>query len=245
MHPLSAAELLHIWEIGQSQSYTRKALLVLMAAFPNEVETLAQMPIGERDSKLLSVREALFGRDLISMALCESCGERLELAFRTSDIHASVDYAEQVDSELKLEVARHHVLFRLPNSVDLEALEASRPTDAQAFLLEKCIVKVTKGKKRLASSELPEEVAEAVMSKMAEIDPQAEVQIALTCPACQNDWLAPFDILTFLWQELTAWAQRMIQEVHVLASVYGWPERAILEMTPLRRKLYLDQIRHS
>jgi hypothetical protein len=77
---------------------------------------------------------------------------------------------------------------------------------------------------------------------MAEIDPQADIQIALTCPACLHQWSAAFDIASHLWIEVNSWAMRILDEVHRLASAYGWSEADILELSPMRRQLYLGMI---
>jgi hypothetical protein len=77
---------------------------------------------------------------------------------------------------------------------------------------------------------------------MAEADPQADVQLALSCPDCGHSWLAAFDIVSYFWSEVNSWAQRLLGEVHTLASFYGWSERDILAMSPVRRHIYLDMI---
>jgi hypothetical protein len=77
---------------------------------------------------------------------------------------------------------------------------------------------------------------------MAEADPQANVQLAITCPVCSKHWQAGFDIVSFFWNEIDAWAHRLLQEVHTLASAYGWREADILAMSPWRRQCYLAMI---
>ena len=77
---------------------------------------------------------------------------------------------------------------------------------------------------------------------MAEVDPQADVQMDLTCPACGHQWQALFDIESFFWREISAWANRILREVHALASAYGWRESDILSMSTWRRQTYLNLI---
>jgi hypothetical protein len=83
---------------------------------------------------------------------------------------------------------------------------------------------------------------EAITAAMAEADPQAEVELSLRCLMCGNQWLAPFDVVSFLWREIDAWATHILREVHQLASAYGWSERDILALSPLRRRHYLELI---
>jgi hypothetical protein len=81
-----------------------------------------------------------------------------------------------------------------------------------------------------------------IATQMVEIDPQAEILFALSCPACQHEWQILFDIVSFLWTELSAQAKRLLLEVHELARHYSWHETDILAMSPMRRNLYLELI---
>ena len=75
---------------------------------------------------------------------------------------------------------------------------------------------------------------------MARADPQADVTFSITCPACGHAWQAIFDIVSFFWREVNAWSYRLLYEVHLLASAYGWREADILAMSPWRRQCYLE-----
>jgi hypothetical protein len=77
---------------------------------------------------------------------------------------------------------------------------------------------------------------------MSRADPQADVRLALTCPACRHQWRSIFDIVTFFWIELDVWARRTLRDVHALARAYGWREADILALSPQRRQCYLEMI---
>jgi hypothetical protein len=89
---------------------------------------------------------------------------------------------------------------------------------------------------------LPADVLGAVEDQMAAADPQADVRLALSCPACGHQWQEVFDIVSFLWGEVQAWALRLLREVHTLASAYGWSEADILALSPQRRQMYLEMV---
>ena len=93
---------------------------------------------------------------------------------------------------------------------------------------------------------IPAGIAAALESEMtgtiAAADPLAEIALELACPDCAATWSAPFDIVRFLWSEVDAWAARTLDEVHVLASHYGWSEAEILALSPQRRQHYRDLI---
>jgi hypothetical protein len=77
---------------------------------------------------------------------------------------------------------------------------------------------------------------------MSNADPMADIHLALNCPSCEHKWMAPFDIVAFLWREISAAARRLLREVHTLASAYGWTESEILALSPVRRRAYLEMI---
>lgn len=73
-----------------------------------------------------------------------------------------------------------------------------------------------------------------------EADPQANLQFDLVCAECGYAWSETFDIGGFFWTELEDLAIRTLQDVHTLASAYGWSEEQILALSPVRRTLYLS-----
>lgn len=238
----SAATLLNIWEQGRIQPPVYRALLLLIAACPdNAPDALAQLSIGQRDRFLLRLREVLFGSRLASVADCPQCGEQLELSFAVRDI--TVDSEQNLEEEQQIKCDGYRVCFRLPNSLDLLTLadEAAQENPRQG-LLHRCIVSATRRGKACELADVPQTVLDAVVHQMAELDAQADVQLDLTCPACAHKWLAAFDILSYLWSEIDAWAHRTLQEVHILASSYGWAEADILALGPWRRQYYLSMI---
>lgn len=252
MHALSASELLSVWERGLSQTPFERALQLLGAASAGEsADALARLSVGERDARLLTLREWTFGRQLISLVNCPACGEQLEINLDADALRlrppAEAEHAasEAARAPLTVAVSGYEVSFRLPNSLDLDAVAAGTPaavSDAAQALLSRCLVEARRGGQTVGAAELPPEVAEAIAGRMAAADPQAEVGLALDCPACGAGWQAPFDIESFFWDEIGAWARRTLGEVHVLASSYGWREADILNMSAWRRQYYLDLI---
>lgn len=242
MHAPSPSELLGVWEQGLDQTPVQRALTLLAASCPEEApEALAQRSIGQRNALLLTLREWLFGSQFVSVALCPQCGERLELNFAASDIQAAPP-GERGES-LALDVQGYAVQFRLPNSVDLTAaLGYEDPAAAEHVLLERCLLSAQQAGEATPVDALPAQVVAAIVDSMDQADPQANIRLSLTCPACAHQWQAVLDILTYLWRELDAWARRILREVHYLASAYGWSESAILNMRPRRRQIYLAMI---
>jgi len=240
MRALSASELLSVWERGLAQSPIERALTLLVAANPEAApDDVARLSIGQRDAQLLALREWMFGSQLVSLASCPSCGEQLELAFDVSDIRAGQTHQGQA---LSTSVAGYEVDVRLPNSLDLAAIAGHSSIDARRLLFDRCVVRVQHEGADAPLERLPDDVKTAISEQMALADPQADVELALTCPACSHQWQATFDIAAFFWSEINAWAIRLLREVHALASAYGWREADIVALSPMRRQLYLDMI---
>jgi hypothetical protein len=243
MHKLTAAELLSVWERGRYQPSHRRGMLLLTAAYPNtEPEELAGLSIGRRDSRLLTLREQLFGTRLVSITDCPACIEKLELSFDVSDIlHKAGD---ESNSQLLLEMEGYEIHFRLPDSNDLVALAvigANRDA-GKCLMLKRCLTEVRFNGKEKLSEDLPLEIVDAVTERMSLADPQANVKLNMDCPSCGNNWLAVFDILSFFWSEIETWARRTLREIHILARSYGWRETDILSMSALRRQSYLEML---
>jgi hypothetical protein len=245
MRALSAPELLDVWERGRAQGPVQRALTVLGAACPDvSPEALAQLAIGQRDGRLLTLREWAFGSQMTGLSICPNCGQRLELAFDVADVRMVSEPASAPSgTELLLTNEGYEVRFRLPNSLDLQAVSGCEDaTEARQRLLQRCILAVHSNGDGWATGDLPAEVLEELMARMAEADPQADVQVALSCPACEHEWLAMLDIPSFFWTEIEAWTHRTLGQVHALASAYGWREADILAMSPWRRERYLEMV---
>jgi hypothetical protein len=241
MRGLSASALLEAWECGLGQPIARRALLLLAVVDPDRsLDALAQLSIGQRDAHLLELRAWLFGTQLMSVAVCAQCRERLELTFDVADVRTAEMPAS---SGSVLQMDGYEVHFRAPNSDDLAAIAVTQDVDAmRQLLLARCTWDIRYNGAKQAAEQLPAQIVEALTQSMARADPQADVQLQVTCPACGCEWLATFDIASFLWSEINDWAQRLLREMHVLASAYGWREADILAMSAQRRQLYLDMI---
>ncbi len=242
MKVLSAAELLTIWECGCSQPSFQRALLLLSAVYPNQTtEQLAQLSLGQRDAQLLTLREKTLGSQIASLVSCPNCGNSLELNFAVSDILVP-NLLEQTNN-LLLETEDYEIEFRLPNSLDLaKVIHLSDVSAVASQLLKHCILSSKYQNQPVTVEEIPAQIIQALIKQMEQADPQADISLDLNCPHCGHQWLASFDILTFFWQEITAWVQRILREVHSLASAYGWREADILAMSPQRRQIYLEMI---
>jgi hypothetical protein len=242
MQALTAQQLLTVWESERDQLPTKRAIALLAAAFPAATtESLTELSIGERDARLMRLRECAFGPRVLALADCPSCGERLETTFVVDDIDA--DHVDRSADPLSVSVAGYEISFRLPSSLDLIAI--TNAADAQQVtetLLERCVLGASYAGTGVTATRLPEKVVNAISERMDSADPLANIQLSLSCPACGQGWFAGFDIVSFFWNEIGAWVKRVLHEVHIIASAYGWREEDILAMSPWRRQYYLEML---
>lgn len=242
MRPLSAAQLLDAWEQGLSQPAYRRVLPLLAAVSPDSsIDMVATLTIGERDRSLLTLREWTFGAQLAGVADCSECNERLEWLLSAADLYVEPQF--EAARELSLDADGYCVDFRAPNISDLAAPAACGDiATAHRALLERCVLKARFNEQEIPASALPGEIVASIEQRIAEADPQADLKIDLRCPVCNGNWKATFDIESFFWSEINAWAQRTLWEVHLLAGAYGWCESDVLNLTPRRRQFYLGLV---
>ncbi|HEY3052528.1 MAG TPA: phage baseplate protein [Thermoanaerobaculia bacterium] len=243
MRALSIAELLNVWERGLGRNAPEQALLLLEAA---DGETsrreLEELPVGRRDSRLLQLRNTIFGPSLVSITSCPRCQERLEVTLSAADL---VTPDADSDGSGTLVQSDVRITFRLPNSRDLiELSRRSCPTvdDARRALLERCVLSIEGGDGEVTAGELPASIVNKISELMARMDPGGDLRLSISCSACGQTSDLSLDIAAYLGTELQFWAQQTLRDVHCLASAYGWSEHEILSMTPERRRFYLSAI---
>lgn len=227
MNEIAAGRLLEAWEQGQLQHPLHRALTLLRAGEADQsIDSLATLPIGERDRRLLALRRGLFGGRFDAVATCPRCQEKLDLAFTADQLPS-----HPASSSAEILVDGRHIAVRLPNTADILEAATQPPERRVPVLLERC-----------AAPDLSPQAAEAIQTRMAELDPMAQIEMELTCPACAHQWAEPFDIASYLWTEVGDRALRLLRETHTLARAYGWREADILAMNPRRRRVYLDLV---
>ena len=239
----TASELLDAWEHGRFRTAVERARLLVALALPEASPAdLDRLGIGRRDQALLDLRERVFGPRMTGVAQCPACAEEAELEFAIADIRSRA--ASDPGEAQILRAGGYELRFRLPTCDDLDALAAlGDASSRRSVLLQRCVTETRLDGRLTPTGSLPDEVAAALSARMAELDPQGDVRLDLSCPGCRHRWQAPLDIASYLWSEIHAWAERMLRDIHTLASAYGWREADILGMGPARRQAYLELIR--
>lgn len=243
MRPLSVPELLGVWERALAARPCERALAILAAACPDSSPAvLARVSIGRRDADLLTVREWAFGPELAVLADCPQCHQSLETMMRVDDVRAAGETPageRSEDQESSMTSGRYALRCRPPNTTDLLACAGQDPEAIRRRLFACCVIEARRDAEPISAEDLPEEIVRAAVERIAAIDPQADTRIDLTCPECRHGWSEAFDIASFFWAEIDAWARRLLRDVNVLARAYGWREQDILALSPTRRQIYL------
>jgi hypothetical protein len=223
---IDEAGLLSLWEQGHARRPLDRALLLLWACTGSAGG--ATLPLGQRDAALLRARIALFGATLEATAPCPHCGNQLAFALPLQQL-ADAAPAAAVDTTVDCAGGR----FRLPTSADIaQAMSAAEPRRALALAL----------RVDAAGAVLDERTVAELEAALAAADPAAQLDIALQCDACGAAFAAPFDAAECLWLDVQARARSTLDEVHQLASAYGWSEAEVLAVPPARRHHYLQRV---
>lgn len=212
---------------------------------PVPAEAVRNLSVGDREALLLHLRRLSRGDRLQCVLRCPepACGERMDLDLDARDLllppypNAAPWHQADVEEEGSL----WRVRFRLPTGADQEeaaALVRVEAATAADRILRRCIDHIQQdGAGPVA--EIPAAVADRLAALMAELDPQAEVTLQLSCPVCGRNFSSVFDAGAWLFQELAGAAAGLWREVHLLAFHYHWNESEILRLTGRKRRLYL------
>lgn len=222
------AQLLDLWEaaVGAHAAVRERALL-----------GHAPHSLPERNRLALQRYMELFGVDAELIGRCAQCGTAVEFNI---DARHCVAALPALGTHAADDDSHWHVLdgrddaprFRLPTPEDLYALDGIDEPEAFAdALLARCVEGGLP-----ASPETREEIG----ARMQALMPGATLDFSLQCPDCRHAWEAPLDPVELLWRVLRARAERLLADVALIARRFGWCEREILALGPVRRAAYLQ-----
>ncbi len=226
---LTARDLLDLSDAGASLDWTSRGVLLAGCAWRQaSPEDCATLPIGVRDRLLLALRLRTFGGEMLVRYTCAACGAQLEAQLDIGAVLTS--HQGKPPPRVSINVDGTIVDVRMPTSVDLLAIADLPPEESADTLFERCLESPAPGER----PQLRRRVAEAI----AAADPIAALEIELECDACHTRSTEIFDIVSSFWKEIEAGARHAANDVHALASAYGWPEETILSMSSARRARY-------
>lgn len=197
----------------------------------------AELPAADVGAIALTIRQAWLGERISTDARCRDpgCAERMDIEFaipayiahhRPSRYRGVRPGREAGWFELAADAS-----FRLPTIGDLQVAVIS--ADPERCLRERC----------LRPAAVTAAVARRVSRAMTALAPSLTGTVTARCPACGGSEPLRFDPVAYSLTELRDAASGLYEEVHLLASAFGWPEDAILALPRRRRARYAELIR--
>ncbi len=247
MRPCNNTEaLLTLWECALGQPAGARDDALLRASFEGAEPART---LGERNTRLMELHARLFGREIELLSHCPACHTVAQFSGNCDALAAQM-WPRLADAPPhRLEAQGHVIEFRLPDSADIaiastdEGAEGDEgDEDFTQLLLDRCVLACTREGADVPVRQLPEPVLEMLSQRMETLDPGASVSFALDCPQCATHWQAPLDVGEMLWQKVRAAAERVLLDIDMLARAYGWTEREVLRLSPLRRAAYLQMV---
>ncbi len=254
LRPLTGEDEAFLLEAGEALSPARRTTVLLSRCLtrlgPCETvspEAVQSLTVGDREALLLHLRGLSLGPRLRPVLRCpnDPCKEAIELDLLVSDLLLPPypQAEEWHEASVQGNGTAYRLRFRLPTGADQEAAAALAPRDPEAaveLVRRRCATCWRDGSTSETTEEWPPAVADRLSAAMAELDPQAELRLNLTCPSCGRAISALFDTGSYLFQELAGRAKHLYREVHLLAFHYHWSEAEIMGLTVGRRRAYLD-----
>ncbi len=234
LRPLTGADEAFLIEEADGLSAPARATALLARCLerlgpfqPVPDDAVRALTAGDREALLLELRRLTFGERLECVLTCPEpgCGERMDLDLRVGDLLLE-PYADA-----RPEHEAGAVRFRLPTGADLEAAAEAAGDGldrVERVLLERCV--------------LAGEPDSRIDDLMAELDPQADLELVVACPACGRELTVVFDAGEFLAREVGLGRDALLHEIHLLALHYHWPESELMAMTAGRRRRYLTYL---
>ncbi|HEY8613118.1 MAG TPA: hypothetical protein VIL69_17760 [Roseomonas sp.] len=213
-----------------------EAVTQLLAAQEAE-EVALRLTLAGRIGALAGLLRRLDPAAELPLALrCATCGEGMEAAL---PLTAIVEMAEAAEAQPVLSLPRPEggtLRLRRPTGEDQRLWRARAYADETEAALSICASLL------LDPAPLDEADLPALGEAMAEADPLPGFHIGATCPACGAAAEAALDLEAALLAQFAQHQRALLDEVHLLASRYGWTEAEILAVPPHRRRAYLTRI---
>ena len=191
----------------------------------------AQLALSDFEAALVGLRCHLSGPEATSEPYCAACGERVELNFsfealaESSRPRPAPGVVPQSDGG-----SLDGIRFRLPTAADARACEGR--ADAENLLWAACVGERPEARLRRR--------IERAMSRLA---PLLSRVVAVPCAACGAVMRALIHVPTYVVEEISWAARSIFEDVHLLATAYGWREPEILALPRARRRRYAARIR--
>lgn len=193
----------------------------------------AALPVGDLDLLIVARRRDVLGDSLVAEGTCARCAApvdvRFSLAAYVSHNRVRIPRSAKAAEDGWWDLPRHAVRVRVPAVRDVLAAVVS--PDPRRELIARCVSGTPKPA-----------VVRAAEKAMAALGPTLRTDVAGSCPECGADVVLDVDARELCLSELRFLASVVYDDVHLIATSYGWTQDATLGMSSTRRRRYADMI---
>jgi hypothetical protein len=180
------------------------------------------LPFVDVDAALLALRQFLAGDRLVAEIQCTHC---------TSCGDMELSIAEYLTAK-RPRLGKGSSPAWIPTVEQvLAAIDEHGPGESAARAIEAASLRGCSGKE-----------ARSARAELEKAAPLLAGSIAGECPNCGADMEGWFDPGAFVITEMRERTAMLLEEVHLLASRYGWHEKTILALPASRRTAYAELI---
>jgi hypothetical protein len=213
---------------------------------PASAGFVRRLTVGDREALLLHLRRITLGERLPCVVVCPACKQKMDLDLEAGALLLPPYPYEGRSHRTTIsgDGETYEVVFRLPDGADQEWAVPFVGRDeerAALMVLQRCVQSVAREDGKPVDG-LPRAVAERLPRIMADLDPQAELVLDVSCPHCGGPVRLCFDTGQYLRREIAQSGAGLIRQVHLLASRYHWSEAEILNLTAGRRSRYVEAL---
>ncbi|KQR15992.1 hypothetical protein [Cellulomonas sp. Leaf334] len=236
-HLTSAHATLTLWEALTSTVPAARGAVVLTArGTVADVASACDAPLAASAAAALDELRERSGPTLATVLGCPTCGQVLDVPL---DLRALADSAQSAHDESdplerRVACASGEVVVRAPTTSDV--LDAITSSDPARHLRERCETWPP------GAGTTDDDLAQ-VARAADDLTGLAAATVRASCPGCGQDVTADVDVVDLLTDQVTEQARTLLADVAELAAAYGWSQDAVLAMTPVRRRAYLDLVR--
>ncbi len=242
---LDPTSLVDLWETHAQRGALHAGITALERAGNRDVLSLT---LGDRNERLLTLRQAHLGDDLNLVATCPHCGVDVEatvscdqlIAAGSEDDATDRDGAKAERGSWDLTLDGYRIRMRpLRVAAEVGAVAADDLESARAVLITAAVTEAFREADVVEPTQLPEAVVVAAGDSVLQADRLAEVELQIMCPECSRSWPASLDVSRLVPEELSRLGAELLGDVDLLARTYGWTEAAVLALPAARRATYV------
>jgi hypothetical protein len=217
------------------------------------------LTLGDRIKLLLEIRNMTFGENIECVVNCPKCDQNMSANILISTLTQPNGRLQPQEIKKEqyhfLKIDGFNLKIRSLTGADQESIavvvldnKANESNNNNYYrqvrekLVKSCIVS---SEPSLNGHIIGDNLISTIASKLAELDPYADLIFDLKCPLCNYFFEIPFNAEDFILREIDIRSQYLENEVHLLAFYYHWTEDAILSLPIKRRKAYADLIKRT